>query len=243
METKFRFNIERLAFMATVVIILAIVLYFAVDDKDLVWQISLGVCFFIPMAYFTVNYFSGRSNSGGIFYEDEKHLSKDVIDLFSWSKYFMEFIVFIYVIGFLLVAGLIMFVFRWASNYGTSVVSGDEEVVVKDTIKEIVINPIFERSENILAKMINSESYLTHDSTLLYNFILIIVIASFFAFFCALVLFLLRKKNFRKAKFIRRISYWLTTLSFLTAKIQLVSATVFLSKIKNLDFLSLKGKA
>ncbi len=75
METKFRFNIERLAFMATVVLILAIVLYCTVKDKNLVWQISLAACFLIPSAYFTVNYFSGRPNPGGIFYEDEKKLS------------------------------------------------------------------------------------------------------------------------------------------------------------------------
>jgi hypothetical protein len=212
METKFRFNIERLAFMITVVIILAIVLNLTIEDKDLVWQIVFGACLFIPAAYFTVNYLSGTSNSGGIFYENIDSLSKDARGAFSWSKYFIEFIVFVYVIVFLIFGGLILLFLRWFRELG---VADDKVVESPETLNKTDINPIFERSENILAEMFNSEKYLAHDTALLNNFIAIVVITSLVALFCALLIFLLRKKNFKRARVVRITVYLLSTLSVL----------------------------
>lgn len=107
MEKK-RFNIERLACMGTIIFIVAIVVLIFADDKNLVWQISLGGCFFLPGAYYTYFYLSnGRASMYEVFFQSYTELPVGTTDKFSWMKYLQEFVVFCIVIIVVIIAALI----------------------------------------------------------------------------------------------------------------------------------------
>ncbi len=106
---KKRLNIERIACMGTVIFIITVIVFILGNfNINLVWQIPLGASIFLPLAYFTFFYFSNTDTKfEDVFFQEYNNLSK-----FSWKKYRKEFSVYVKVIIFLLLAGLVMYILQ-----------------------------------------------------------------------------------------------------------------------------------
>jgi len=84
--------------------------------------------------------------------------------------------------------------------------------------------------------MANNLNYLSHDNNILRSFILIIALGSLIAFSCALFSFIKRKQDHKIAKITRKISYFLSVITFLAAIVFLIwHNSFFVSKdLKNM---------
>jgi hypothetical protein len=108
---KKRINIERIAFIASILSVYAITTFF-LDGDDSKWNGPLLALFLLPSLYFTFSYaFLGGGDK--VFWDEVAKYPNEPMYKFSWRKYFKEFIFLLFVIGGILLLGAIAIAAKW----------------------------------------------------------------------------------------------------------------------------------